>query len=170
MAMVDLRGAAPGPVSLQPRGLLGGVRVGDPAFEAAFAVRAEPELARRIFGDGRLAASVMRLPARTASRIDVGGEALAVRLAANLQAEGDLVALAGSVSAMAEALLDVPAGGVEWLDASGGWRRGVCLVCACVLGSGVVRCRSCRTPHHQECWRWTGECATYACRERRWEL
>ena len=168
VAKVDLRGAAPGPLTIRPRGVFGGVRVGDPAIEAVFAVRAERDLAGRVFADGRMAAALMRLPARRMSSIEVTGEALALRVAVNLQEEAELLSLAAGASSLAEALLDVPPGGVEWLDVAGAWRRGLCLVCGCLLGSGVVRCASCRTPHHEECWRWTGECSTYACRERRW--
>ncbi len=163
VAMVDLRGAAPGPMTIRPRGVFSGVPVGDPGIEALFAVRAEPDLAGRVFADGRMAAALMRLPARRMSSIDITGEALALRVAVNLQEEVELLSLAAGASSLAEALLDVPAGGVEWIDVGGSWRRGVCL-----LGSGVVRCAACRTPHHEDCWRWTGECATYACRERRW--
>lgn len=168
VAKVDLRGAAPGPMTIRPRGVFGGVPVGDPGIEAVFAVRAERELAGRVFADGRMAAALMRLPARQVSSIEVTGEALALRLSVNLQAEAELLALAVGASSLAEALLDVPAGGVEWQEVGGSWRRGICLVCGCLLGSGVVRCAACRTPHHEDCWRWTGECSTYACRERRW--
>lgn len=166
VAMVDLRGASPGPITIRPRGAFPGARVGDPAFEAAFAVKAPEDLASRAFGDGRIAAAMMRLPARRVTSVEVTGATLAVRIAANLQLEDDLVDLAENAGRLAEALIETPPGGVEWLEASGSWRRGVCLVCGGVLASDVVRCVSCRTPHHAECWRWIGECATYACRER----
>ncbi|HEX7899602.1 MAG TPA: RING finger protein [Planctomycetota bacterium] len=166
VAKVDLRGASPGPITIRPRGLFAGARVGDPAFEAAYAVKAAGDLPKRAFGDGRIAAAMMRLPARHVSSVEVTGETLAVRISANLQEVDDLLALAENAGALAEAVLDTPPGGVEWLESSGAWRRGVCLVCGGVLASDVVSCASCRTPHHAECWRWIGECATYACRER----
>jgi hypothetical protein len=166
VAMVDLRGASPGPITIRPRGAFAGARVGDPAFEIAFAVKAAGDLPARAFGDGRIAAAMMRLPAWRVSSVEVTGDTLAVRIAANLQEADDLVALAVHAGELAEAVLDTPPGGVEWLKSSGGWRRGHCLVCGGVLASGVVRCASCRTPHHAECWRWIGECSTYACRER----
>lgn len=167
VAMVDLRGASPGPLTIRPRGAFSGVKVGDPAFEAAFAVRAPRDLAARVFRDGRMSAAMLRLPARRVTSVEVTGETLALRISSNLQEEEDLLSLAENAGTMAEALIETPPGGVEWLDASGAWRRGVCLVCGDVLSSDVVRCVSCETPHHGECWRWIGECATYACRERR---
>src|SRR5204863_6334359 len=45
--------------------------------------------------------------------------------------------------------------------------EGECQVCGVSLGQGaVVRCRRCATPHHEDCWAYTGECSTFACRER----
>src|SRR5688500_2464474 len=115
VAMVDLRGASPGPITIRPRGAFGGARVGDPAFEAAYAVKAAGDLAKRAFGDGRVAAAMMRLPARRVASVDITGEALAVRIAANLQEVDELLALAEHAGALAEAILDTPPGGVEWV-------------------------------------------------------
>ena len=47
--------------------------------------------------------------------------------------------------------------------------EGECQVCGVTLGQGtVVRCRRCATPHHEDCWAYTGECSTFACKERAW--
>jgi hypothetical protein len=47
--------------------------------------------------------------------------------------------------------------------------EGECQVCGVTLGQGtVVRCRRCATPHHEDCWAYTGECSTFACKERNW--
>jgi hypothetical protein len=43
---------------------------------------------------------------------------------------------------------------------------GSCQVCGCGLERGVVRCRECGTPHHLDCWNYTGRCSTYACGSR----
>ena len=44
---------------------------------------------------------------------------------------------------------------------------GECQVCGVTLAQGrVVRCRRCATPHHEDCWVYTGECSTFACKER----
>ena len=40
-----------------------------------------------------------------------------------------------------------------------------CLVCGSTLLEGrLVRCPSCDTAHHEECWEYNGGCATYACK------
>jgi hypothetical protein len=43
--------------------------------------------------------------------------------------------------------------------------KGTCQVCATPMEERVVWCRRCRTPHHLECWVYTGMCSTFGCRE-----
>jgi hypothetical protein len=44
---------------------------------------------------------------------------------------------------------------------------GVCQVCGVEMSERVVLCAKCRTPHHEECWHYTGQCSTFGCREIR---
>jgi hypothetical protein len=46
---------------------------------------------------------------------------------------------------------------------------GECQVCLEKMVSRVVYCAKCRTPHHEECWSYMGQCSTYGCREIRFE-
>jgi hypothetical protein len=46
-------------------------------------------------------------------------------------------------------------------------RAGECQVCGETMESRVVFCAKCRTPHHEECWSYVGQCSTYGCREIR---
>lgn len=39
----------------------------------------------------------------------------------------------------------------------------VCPVCAEALGPARVVCNRCRTPHHGDCWEYSGQCALYGC-------
>lgn len=41
----------------------------------------------------------------------------------------------------------------------------VCQVCGDVIETDLVWCRRCRTPHHRDCWEFTGVCSVYACGE-----
>ena len=45
--------------------------------------------------------------------------------------------------------------------------EGECQVCGEKMESRVVFCGKCRTPHHEECWSYVGQCSTFACREIR---
>ena len=43
-----------------------------------------------------------------------------------------------------------------------------CQVCGASLAQGaVVRCATCATPHHRDCWEFNGRCSTFACGETR---
>lgn len=42
----------------------------------------------------------------------------------------------------------------------------VCRVCGEPILNDLVVCRTCKTPHHAECWEYVGQCSTYACGER----
>jgi hypothetical protein len=44
----------------------------------------------------------------------------------------------------------------------------LCQVCGSTLAKGgVVRCALCSTPHHEDCWQYTGKCSTFGCRSLR---
>lgn len=45
----------------------------------------------------------------------------------------------------------------------------VCQICGEAMEDNIVNCRSCKTPHHLECWRYYGACSTYGCLERAYE-
>jgi hypothetical protein len=44
---------------------------------------------------------------------------------------------------------------------------GECQVCGEKMESRVIFCAKCRTPHHEECWSYVGQCSTFGCREIR---
>lgn len=41
-----------------------------------------------------------------------------------------------------------------------------CQICGERLSGDLVRCPSCRTPHHRDCWEYFGGCSTYACGQK----
>lgn len=41
----------------------------------------------------------------------------------------------------------------------------VCMVCGETIESNRVDCRSCKTPHHKDCWEYMRVCSTYGCGE-----
>jgi hypothetical protein len=41
-----------------------------------------------------------------------------------------------------------------------------CQVCGEAITEAMVTCRSCRTPHHKECWKYYGACSTYGCGQK----
>ncbi|HVE38895.1 MAG TPA: RING finger protein [Planctomycetota bacterium] len=43
---------------------------------------------------------------------------------------------------------------------------GECQICGAELEGALVRCSRCSTPHHADCWEYTGACSTYGCGEK----
>jgi hypothetical protein len=44
---------------------------------------------------------------------------------------------------------------------------GQCQICGADLEGRLVRCLRCSTPHHADCWEYTGVCSTYGCGEKK---
>lgn len=59
------------------------------------------------------------------------------------------------------------ASGIEFLhsDEAQTLENVTCKVCGDALEDDLVYCRRCKTPHHLECWRYTGICSVFGCRE-----
>ena len=44
----------------------------------------------------------------------------------------------------------------------------ICQICGEEINAEVVLCRSCKTPHHLDCWQYYGACSTYGCGQKRY--
>jgi hypothetical protein len=144
------------------------IRIGDPKFDAAWFVTSRPEsLAHRIFAEDRrrdVVASVRRLSRYPSPSIEITRDTLRVSVACRLGSEYEILALAQTAIDFVGYLLRLgPDEGIAWL-AAGEAEPGLCPVCAASLAEGVVLCDKCRTPHHEECWKYVGQCSTYACK------
>ncbi len=177
---VDLRGQSPGtlkivsePEGLQVATLYEGqdLSVGESSFDARFVVKASPaSLVGTVFSRerrARMTASVMRLAQFGPPIVDLSRERLRISFGGATRSKAALAALAECATEWVEVLLEVETtADVLWIahDSS----VGLCQVCGSEMQSGVVDCARCRTPHHEECWKWTGECSTFACKETRY--
>ena len=145
------------------------IAIGDRKFDSDYVIKAKPEsLAGRLFSrsGSDLIRTVRRLEGSPDPTFDLDEQMVSVTVRNYLREELAMVTLieaardfCGSPGA------PVPAGIVmgEVQVAAGG----ACPVCGTTMAEGVVRCESCRTPHHRECWTYMGRCSTYACKGRR---
>jgi hypothetical protein len=147
---VDLRGRAPGWVRVD---------------ESGEATSKPPELARELFG-GEWARGVVDGVRRIgAARILIARDAMTVRVAKCLRDERRVMALVQAVRVLCtHVCAHAPAGAVEAGRMAIG--EGKCPVCQDDAPTRLVRCRTCRTPHHADCWEFTGLCAVFACGSR----
>jgi hypothetical protein len=174
---VDLTGLSPGALKIFQKGfaptlprIFGkrGLPVGDPLFDSLYGVKASPEsIVGRIFSTERkdqVIASVRRIGTYVDPLIDLSWNRLLVQVTERLESERGLLNLVETASDFTGYILAThPLEEIVWT-----WEGlepgGKCPVCGALLGTSVVRCSSCRTPHHEECWHYLGKCATFACR------
>jgi hypothetical protein len=93
--------------------------------------------------------------------LDLRPGSLVIRSAGSLEEKGRLSKFTELATRIAGRLRSHGAG-MEILEV-GGREEGNCRVCGCGLDGGLVRCASCRTPHHEDCWSYNGGCSVYAC-------
>jgi len=147
------------------------LKVGAPAFDRAWYVTARPpSLATRIFSEDRrdqVIASVQRIASYDEPTIEISRDTLIVRANGLLRRETQILDLAQTAIDFVGYLFRLgPEEGIAWV-AAGDADPGLCPVCAAPMTEGVVHCDKCKTPHHEECWRYVGQCSTYACKGKR---
>lgn len=87
---------------------------------------------------------------------------LSLRLVETLQDDGVLPFGVQAVAASVELEPLIRTSGVVWDPVVGS-----CRVCGEGLEREIVYCANCSTPHHPDCWEYTGSCAVYACGGKR---
>jgi len=178
---VPLRGPSPGTLHILREGfaqeflkLFGAqdISIGDPEFDKAWVVKATPEsLALRVFSPERrtrAVAAVQRLTGWGDPTIEVTRDQLRIQVRDEILSEGGVVTLAKSAQEFLE-FLQVPSAstGIELGEVKTS-PDSTCPVCGTTLQDRPVRCESCKTPHHSECWTYVGQCSTYACKGKRY--
>jgi hypothetical protein len=178
--VVGMRGVSPGSLHILQEGfgqsflkVFGAqdITVGDADFDARYVIRATPEsLALRVFRPEQrhqVIASTQRLRRMTDPTIDLDTSTLIVQVREYVGDERDLMELVKTAEEfLGYVVVPTPPTGIMFVDVQV-TGSGLCLVCGTALREAPVRCESCKTPHHRECWAYMGRCSTYGCRGRR---
>jgi len=154
------------------------IEIGSPDFDRQFIITGNDEAAIKAFltpeAQARLL-DLMRVDATTAFSVpnlylQIGNGLLTVTKASYLTDIETVDRFIQLFLAFYEAANAVPSAGIEFLGAVSVQSADVsgdalphCIVCGEALRTDLVSCRSCRTPHHKDCWQYFGGCATYAC-------
>jgi hypothetical protein len=142
--------------------------VGEPDFDRKYVVKATPEsFVGRFFSPdrrSRLILAVRQLEDLSHPTLEVTRNYLRVQVREVVRSVGRLHGLISAAREFLEVLrVD---SGIELGELA--TRTGsTCPVCGMGLGVSAVRCERCKTPHHLECWRYVGQCSTYACTGKR---
>ena len=174
--VVNMRGSSQGVLKIYPEGFATSIskffgaqdiRIGDRTFDALYVVKARPEsLAHALFREDRrprVIEAVRAIGMWINPLIDLSRERLCVQVGELLSSLESLRRLVHAASDLTGFLLDVdPSGSIFW-QVSTELSGGLCPVCGSLMKASLVRCATCRTPHHRECWDYVGSCSTYAC-------
>ncbi|HEY3226225.1 MAG TPA: RING finger protein [Planctomycetota bacterium] len=153
-----------------------GIATGDALFDGAYVVRSDdPDFARTVLGaeTRALVEEGRRLGAGGRMRLNI--DSLRLRLQKEEQvASPEILAALGAVGLrileQVRETLRIREQ-VQFFDqAPPPAARPNCPVCAGAVVERRVECRRCRTPHHRECWDYTGACSMFACGEARFSL
>ena len=160
-----------------PRGTRA-VRLGHPAFDRSYHVRANDEEMARDFLTEPVRGALDRLQGMVHSGgmlVSINPERLLVQVDRNLAQSGDALSYAVHEALLIlDGLLDGVRRrmnqGIAIVDAgpSGDWDEDtgppICKVCGEAIEDGArVVCASCNTPHHRDCWEYVGACSIYGC-------
>lgn len=157
---------APARVNLEPMEF----RTGDAGFDGRYVVRADDRSFATALVDEGFRGALQRawgtgIGGRV--RVELDGYRLRLQKEEQLSNAQDLAALAEAArdlrSRVRAALEEVAA--VQFLDAPAPAQKPSCPVCGAEMRGPKVSCRRCRTPHHRECWEYTGRCSMFACGE-----
>jgi hypothetical protein len=176
---IPIEGIAPGTLRLMPNlaridRLLGGraIPTGHAEFDRQFLGRSDPPtLIPDLFsGDRRdpVATALMTLPGGPPSLVFLSLTDLRIRIPRVADRIEMIESLFEAAERVAGAVHEMVRETGYAVLALGTGTTGRCPICVSPLENEVVLCMKCRTPHHQGCWHYTGECATFACGGRRW--
>ncbi len=182
-ARVDMRGHSPGAFIIHRSGILNridpvfgdqDIQIGDRRFDQTYVIKAHPvDLAQRLFSVERRAEvmAAVRRHEPNFLKVELTRETLEVReWGHRYEVAAEVDSVLRTASDFTRFILDLEGGtGVLWLgEAEIG--VGQCQVCGTEMSVAVVECAKCRTPHHEECWRYLGMCSTFACKEKAYRV
>lgn len=150
------------------------VRIGDQEFDRGYVVQAnDPEIARDFLSPTVRWAigNLSRIAPPGGILVSINPERLLVQVDRNLGQHADALLYAvreslvihdglqqGVASRLTQGIAIVEAGAAQAEDGPP-----VCKVCGDLITGPAVRCATCKTPHHRDCWEFVGACSIYGC-------
>ena len=155
------------------------IQLGDPGFDPRYVVKSgDAAFARELLDAGSRQGieDLRNLLGNDRILVSVNASRLMVRKQSILGDLNDLTIFADLSGRLYDRIWKYwqRASGIEILEddaPSAATEDPLCPVCGSrILREDRVTCRRCRTPHHQDCWEFNGQCSTYACGEKRCTL
>jgi hypothetical protein len=152
------------------------VPTGDELFDARFQILARhPEEARRLLSDGVRwqINKLYQFHDQPSLLVSIHNGRLLIEKPVVFRRSEDLEQFTQLCLELFDQAMLTRSEGIQFLgDASEAQlvENPICQVCGEEIGSDMVFCRRCRTPHHLDCWQYTGSCSIFGCRETRYAV
>jgi hypothetical protein len=149
--------------------------VGSPQFDSAFVITGDDEPGIKALLNGQVQSAIFHLSSYVSGmHVRMGSQSLTVTCGPAFRLRP-----AGRVREAVRRTVRCgnrrPGAGIEFLEGEPAVAMTMrnstdarCMVCGEALVSQVVYCRSCKTPHHRDCWSYGGGCSTYGCGEKKY--
>jgi hypothetical protein len=145
--------------------------IGSPRFDWQFIITGDDAAAIKSLLNAQVQAVIFNLNSYVSGiHIRFSPRSLTVTSRGHLSDYARLIEFARQCRELYDAAAETQSRGIEFFDGSAAavsqaTATARCMVCGEGLSADVVYCRSCRTPHHRDCWSYSGGCSTYGCRE-----
>lgn len=144
------------------------VEIGSPKFDADFVVTGNSPRALRDLLTPAVQEAIYRL-LRMGPNYDVyvsiGGGKMLVKKMGLIRHEESLHEFIDAALDLFDRAIATSGEGIEILShgASSPESEVTCQICGEAITEELVRCRRCKTPHHEDCWQYFGGCSTFGC-------
>lgn len=147
--------------------------VGSPPFDQAFLITGDDEPGIKALLGPAVREAVFELARITSGiHIRIGSRSLTVTTRGLISDPPRLLELVHYCCRLCDAVIAGLGEGIEFVEGGQVQPRPLaqsrCMVCGEALAADVVFCKSCKTPHHRECWSYSGGCSTYGCGGRKY--
>ncbi len=155
------------------------IPIGSPAFDERYIIRgnSEVEIRRLLSGSVQHAIDELRnFLGNNDIYVSIRGGRLLIKKYSLIRDRASLDRLVRLGLQLHEAASHTNSEGIDFVDgddreAALSLTAAICQVCGDEISDDdtpdVVFCRSCKTPHHRDCWQYYGNCSTYGCGQKR---
>ena len=149
---------------------VGNCSTGDAGFDSLFAIDTnDPRQAAATLTEGARwhLLAILRINPRGTLTLETEQNRVKIRLQYNMGGGEELDAFTRGCIGFLEQLLTAQMKGIEFVAPMEATiiDDAICQICGDEIHTDLVFCRSCKTPHHADCWQYNGTCSTYGCRE-----
>jgi len=146
--------------------------VGSAEFDRRYTIRAtDPVITTSLLNETAQwqIDSLRRIPVDGPLRIDFGFGNVQISKGRAIRQFADLLDFVQQSLDLYDQLMLAGSRGIEFVEEGTFQPLGEvkCQVCGEQIQDDLVFCRRCKTPHHRECWQYTGMCSVFACGETR---